>query len=110
MQNSTKFNNILPRLINEASKSTINYQLSAVILKGQKMIASPCTNVERNTCRGHTCGSLHAEANAILQFFGKDLSYIPNTGWRKERKEWQCKQKAEIRFTCNTCESRWQLA
>jgi deoxycytidylate deaminase len=110
MQNSTKFNNILPRLIQEASKSTINQQLSAVIIKGQKMLSSPCTNIERNTCRGHTCGSLHAEANALIQFFGKELSYIPNTGWRKERKEKPCKQKNEIRFDCYSCESRWQLA
>jgi hypothetical protein len=108
MQNSTKFNNILPRLIQEAYKSTINYQLSAVIIKGQKMLSNPCINVERNTCRGHTCGSLHAEANAIVQFFGKDLSYISNTGWyliSRKQKPW----KQKTRFNCNSCEFRWKL-
>lgn len=86
-----KFNSILSSLVEEASRSTINSQLAAALLKGQKMITRPYSNTCRNVCRGQTCGSLHAEARVILDYFGKDLSYSPKLGWcflsPKERKE-----------------------
>lgn len=76
-----KYPTILSSLIQEASRSPINSQLAAALVKGQKMVSRPCSNTTRNTCRGHTCGSLHAEAHAILDYFGKDLSYSPKLGW-----------------------------
>lgn len=81
MSTINKFNSILPSLIDEASHSTINSQLAAALLKGQKMISRPCSNTSRNMCRGQTCGSLHAEAHAILDYFGKDLTFSPKLGW-----------------------------
>lgn len=82
MQQTNKFNSMMPRLLEEASKSTINSQLAAALFKGQKMISSqPRANTNRNVCRGHNCGSLHAEAHAIIDHFGKDLTFNPNIGW-----------------------------
>ncbi len=105
MQQSNKFNTMLPRLLEEASKSTINSQLAAAIIKGQKMITRPCANTSRNTCRGHNCGSLHAEAHAILDYYGKDLSYSPHLGWcflpRKKGKEPPDRKEARLdRYSC----------
>jgi hypothetical protein len=79
--NHNKFTPIISQLINTANHSTLNSKLAAVIIKGTKILSKPCTNIERNTCRGNICGSLHAEAHAILLYFGRDLSYDPKTGW-----------------------------
>jgi len=75
-----KFISIFPRLIQEALQSQIRCQLAAALIKGQKLISKPCSNINRNICRGHACGSLHAEAHAILDYFGKSLTYSSNKG------------------------------
>ena len=75
------FYNIIPNLIIKAKTSTFEHQLAAVLVKGSKMISTPCTNIERNRCKGHQCGSLHAEAHTILTHFGKDLSFSEKLGW-----------------------------
>jgi hypothetical protein len=64
-----------------ALQSTISHQLSAVIIKGTKPISKICCNTERNICRGINMGSLHAEAHAIINYFGKDISYDQHKGW-----------------------------
>lgn len=81
MSMSKNFTNIIPSLINKAQTSTINHQLAAAVIKGTKMITTPCANIERNRCKGQQCGSLHAEAHAILTHFGKDLSFSEKLGW-----------------------------
>ena len=70
-----KFGTILNRLIDEATRSDLKSQLSAAIVKGNKFLSRPCANIDRNILRGYTCGSLHAEAHAILDLYGKDLMY-----------------------------------
>jgi hypothetical protein len=91
MTEFNKFNSLFPKLINTAQTSTINSKLAAVIVKGQKMVSRPCPNTERNICRGNVCGSLHAEAHAILDYYGRNLSYTPKLGWcllrHRKRKE-----------------------
>jgi deoxycytidylate deaminase len=77
---NNKFITIFPRLIQEASKSQIKCQLAAALIKGQKLLSKPCSNALRNVCRGFACGSLHAEAHAILDYFGRDLSYSSKNG------------------------------
>jgi deoxycytidylate deaminase len=77
----SQFLNIIPTLIEVASTSTIKNQLAAVLIKGRKMISRPSSNTSRNSCRGQTCGSLHAEAHAILDVYGQELSYTPSKGW-----------------------------
>lgn len=78
---SNKFITLYPRLIEEAYKSPIKSQLAAGILSGSKMVSRPCANIMRNVCRGKTCGSLHAEAHALIDYFGRDLTYDPKRGW-----------------------------
>ena len=81
MQYSNKFTNILPRLLAAAHTSSLDFQLSAALIKGQKLITSPCINVPRNICRGQVCGSIHAEAHAILTHYGNRLFYDERKGW-----------------------------
>jgi hypothetical protein len=58
-----------------AFESDIDIKLSACLIKNKKLICSPCCNTERNTYRGINYGSIHAEANVLLKFFGKNLSF-----------------------------------
>lgn len=87
-----KFISVFPRLIEVASKSTIKCQLAAAIMKGTKILSKPCSNISRNMCRGHAGGSLHAEAHAILDYFGKDLMYSQRTNsfFVQENKKIKC--------------------
>lgn len=71
---NSKFN-ILNRLHDEASKSLLEHQMAAAILKGNKMINKPCCNLNRNSCRGSQIASLHAEARVILNHYGKALFF-----------------------------------
>jgi deoxycytidylate deaminase len=59
----------------EANKSPIRYQLCAAVLKAKKMVGKPCCNTNRNIIHGFICGSAHAEVNALISFFGKDMQY-----------------------------------
>ncbi len=72
---------ILNQLCFEASKSLIDQQLASVIMKGTKMVSKPFCNSPRNICRGASCGSLHAETNAIINYFGSALSFDKKKGW-----------------------------
>jgi deoxycytidylate deaminase len=73
--------NILNTLRTEANKSLIDQQLAAAIIKGKRLITKPCCNTTRSTCRGNCIGSLHAEANAIINYFGRSLSFDKKKGW-----------------------------
>lgn len=74
-------NMIINKLYTEAIKSNIDQKLAAVILKGAKMISNPCCNSHRNTYRGMCRGSLHAEAHAMIAYYGKKLSFDSKRGW-----------------------------
>jgi hypothetical protein len=56
-------------------KSNIQMKLAASLLKGKKMVCKPCCNTERNYYKGIHSGSLHAEANAIISYYGKNIAY-----------------------------------
>jgi hypothetical protein len=77
----SKFN-LLSLLRNEAKKSMIEQQLAATIIKGGKVVSKPCCNSVQNSCRGVNFGSLHAEARAIVNYFGDALSFDRKNGWR----------------------------
>lgn len=84
-------NSFINILCTEAKKSIIGQQLSSVIMHGTKMVCKPCCNTPQNTCRGSFCGSLHAEAHAIVNYFGRSLSFDKKKGGfflttRKNRK------------------------
>jgi hypothetical protein len=88
MSSIQKFNTLIPRLIEEANNNTTinatttkNWKLAATIVRGKLPISRVCANIDRGSCRGNICGSLHAEAHAIMDYYGKDLSYTPKHGW-----------------------------
>ena len=82
MASNKIFNKFYSLLYNEAIKSTITSKLAAIVLKNQKLVSKVCCNQERNFCRGIECSSLHAEANAILTYYGKSLQFnILNKKW-----------------------------
>ena len=81
MPQLSKMNLLYNHLKPYAKESKISHQLSACIIKGKKIISKICCNTERSVCRGIDIGSLHAEANAILNYFGKDLTYSEKRGW-----------------------------
>ena len=79
---SKLFNKFYPVLCHEALKSDISSKLAAGVLKGKKMVSRACCNTNRNFCRGVVCGSLHAEANALLTYLGQSLQFdIINKRW-----------------------------
>lgn len=73
--------NIINKLIAFASKSTIRAHLAAAIISGKNMLTKPCINTNRNIIRGNIIGSLHAEANAIINYYGKNIIY-KNNNWK----------------------------
>jgi len=82
MSSNKIFNKFYSVLCTEAKKSTITSKLAAIILKNQKLVSKVCCNQERNFCRGIECSSLHAEANALLTYYGKSLQFnILNKKW-----------------------------
>jgi hypothetical protein len=87
MSLNTKFKNLIPRLINEASNSNIGMKLAAVIIKGKNPISNIYINTQKNTCCGKNCGSLHAEANAIINYYGEDVLHPKNKQCRHCKKE-----------------------
>jgi deoxycytidylate deaminase len=64
-----------PQFVSKAGSSDVNYQLAAGILQDKKLVCKPCCNQNRCYYRGYHCNSIHAEANAILQYFGKSLRF-----------------------------------
>ena len=82
MSSNKMFNKFYPIFCQEASKSNISSKLAAGILKGQKLVSRVCYNTDRNFCRGVECGSLHAEANALLTHFGRSIQFdLSNKRW-----------------------------
>jgi deoxycytidylate deaminase len=73
--------NIINTLRIEANNSLIDHQLAATLIKGKKMISRPYCNTSRGICRRHCVGSLHAETNAIINYYGRSLSFDKKSGW-----------------------------
>lgn len=72
---------LINRIVFEAKKSTMPYQLAAAIIKGKNIIGKPHTNNMRMFCRGHRCSSHHAEVSAMRSICGQDLSWTEDKGW-----------------------------
>ena len=66
---------ILNKLWDEAILSTFEHKLAAVLIKGNRMVTKPCCNSQRNTIdKSIRLGSLHAEANAMMSYYGNVYS------------------------------------
>ncbi len=83
---------IINNLCYQARSSIIDQQMAATILKNGKTVSKLCCNIQRNTCRGAFFGSLHAEAHAILNYFGKSLSFDQKNGWYFKPSKWKSKK------------------
>lgn len=82
MEHSNLLNRYIDLLKCEALKSNIQIKLAACILKGKRMICKPCCNIDRNYYKGINYGSIHAEAHALIKYYGKNLVY------NKIKKKW----------------------
>lgn len=69
--------NIISQLYTEASKSVIEQQMAAAIMQSNKLLSKPYCNSPFNIIKGCNVGSLHAEAHAILKYFGKSFYFDP---------------------------------
>lgn len=69
------FDNLYSKLKEEAINSPILYKHCAAILKYGKIVGKPCCNDYGCAHNDYSLGSVHAEANAIFCFFGKDVRY-----------------------------------
>ena len=61
----------------------IKIGVSAVMMYGTKPVGNIHSNIARNYCNGMVCPSMHAEVNAVKNYFGKDISYSPKYGWQR---------------------------
>ena len=82
---------LISRLRDSIERNTrMNICVASSMMRGKTQIGQICNNDERNICRGLSCASIHAEANAIMSYYGKFLSYCIKRGWHqnsnKERK------------------------
>jgi hypothetical protein len=96
------------RLVNDmievAKTSSITHKLSATLIRGSKRIGNIYCNSDRMCCRGKVFPSMHAEANTILNFFGKSLRYSDNKGWCVLRdKVAKGAKVSSFGYNCNTC-------
>lgn len=73
---------LYPILKEKALQSNMYHQLAACVIIERKLMTEPCCNINRNYCRGNICGSIHAELNALLHYYGKNLQFDRN------RKRW----------------------
>ncbi len=81
-----KFRQLINKMIDIPKMSNIQIQVSAILLHGSKPIGNICTNIERNYIKGHVCPAIHAELNAINNYFGKDIRYSDKYGWISNKK------------------------
>ncbi len=77
----SRFMNLIEKLCNAPIMSNIGIKVSAILLQGSKPIGNVYSNIERNYIKGHVCPAIHAEVNAISNYFGKDIRYSDKYGW-----------------------------
>jgi len=77
MSFSSKF---LDSMISVALESPITFKLAAVMLRNTQPVGPILPNTDRMCCRKRVVASMHAEANSLLNHFGKNLVYTDK--WR----------------------------
>ncbi len=77
---------LINKLTNIPKITNIQIQISAILMQGTKPIGDACTNIERNYLKGYVCPAIHAEVNAINNYFGKDIRYSNKYGWIVNKK------------------------
>lgn len=72
----------------------INIGVASVMLYGTKPAGNIYSNIARNYYNGIICPSMHAEVNAIKNYFGNDISYSPKHGWQR----WRLKEPKKFEY------------
>ena len=91
------FDKVYSTLKEEANNSPILYKHCAAILKHGKIIGKPCCNDYGCAHNDYSLGSVHAEANAIFCFYGKDVLFDQkNKKWTISRKSKLTRKKLDI--------------
>uniref|UniRef100_A0A6C0D868 CMP/dCMP-type deaminase domain-containing protein n=1 Tax=viral metagenome TaxID=1070528 RepID=A0A6C0D868_9ZZZZ len=74
--NDNLLNKYYSTLLEEAHKAENNYQLAAGVMINNRLIRKPSCNSSNRNCVRRTIGpSIHAEASALVNFYGKDLQF-----------------------------------
>jgi len=66
---------LLNKMVDQAEGSVLQQRLAAAVIQNNKQLSHSVCNTYRNLCRGHHIPSLHAEARALLSFYGKYIFY-----------------------------------
>jgi len=78
MSLTSKYNTVLNRLTEVAKESPMTFQLAASIIKGKQPVSHLHANTYGTKCNGQLCGSIHAEAKALVDYYGDSLSFEGN--------------------------------
>jgi hypothetical protein len=91
------FDKVYSKLKEEAINSPILYKHCAAILKHRKIIGKQCCNNYGSAHNDCSLGSIHAEANAIFCFFGKDVQFDQKSRkWTISRKSKLIRKKLDL--------------
>jgi len=96
---------LINNLFNQAEQSTLQHHLAAAVVQNNKKLSDSVCNADRNLCRGHYTPSLHAEARALLTFYGRNIYYSKCKGWCFWDQEYKAKKVdvMVVRVTRNGC-------
>ena len=72
---------LISNLFEQAEQSTLQQHLAAAVVQNNKKLSDSVCNADRNLCRGHYTPSLHAEARALLTYYGRNIYYNKYKGW-----------------------------
>ncbi len=72
---------LISNLHDIANQSTLQQHLAAAVIQSNKPVSNSLCNADRNYSRRHAVPSLHAEARAILSYYGKNIYYSRYKGW-----------------------------
>lgn len=96
---------IVRNLCDEAEFSTLQQKLAAAVIQNSKQLSDSCCNTDRNFCRGHYTPSVHAEARALLNFYGNKIYFNKFRGWCFYDESYQARKIniMVVRVTRNGC-------
>lgn len=72
---------LISNLQDIANQSKLQQHLAAAVIQNNKPVTNSLCNSDRNYSRRHTVPSLHAEARALLSYYGKNIYYSKYKGW-----------------------------
>jgi deoxycytidylate deaminase len=92
---------LISNLFEQAEHSTLQQHLAAAVVQNNKKLSDSVCNADRNLCRGHYTPSLHAEARALLAYYGKNIYYSKYKGWCFWNSEYKSKKVSVVVIRVN---------